>query len=223
MGRAVHFQAHRASSTRRVAAPRRRWSRTSPPTTRCAAVAACSPSTWTPRDSSARRSASTSTARGARPSISSSRRSSTRPPSTTRRPRPAAPSCRSCRRASPGSTSWSRTRRSRSTRAGRAATTIRRTGCAAASTASARARAYDFVLMDSPPSFGPLTLSVLRAADELVVPVPLTYLALDGCAELLRTLRMVRTPLRPPGAARVDGGADLLPPHAPRPRDPRAR
>ena len=50
-----------------------------------------------------------------------------------------------------------------------------------------RIRAYDFVLMDSPPSFSPLTLNVLRAADELVMPVPLTYLALDGCAELLRT------------------------------------
>jgi chromosome partitioning protein len=57
---------------------------------------------------------------------------------------------------------------------------------------SARARACDFVLMDAPPSFSPLTLNVLRAADEVVVPVPLTFLALDGCAELLRTLRTVR-------------------------------
>lgn len=51
---------------------------------------------------------------------------------------------------------------------------------------------YDFVLMDAPPSFGPLTLNVLRAAREVVVPVPLTFLALDGCAELLRTLQTVR-------------------------------
>ena len=51
---------------------------------------------------------------------------------------------------------------------------------------------YDFVLFDAPPSFGPLTLNVLRAAREVVVPVPLTYLALDGCAELLRTLATVR-------------------------------
>ncbi len=52
---------------------------------------------------------------------------------------------------------------------------------------------YDFVLFDAPPSFGPLTLSVLRAVDEVVVPVPLTYLALDGCAELMRSLATVRT------------------------------
>jgi chromosome partitioning protein len=51
---------------------------------------------------------------------------------------------------------------------------------------------YDLVLFDAPPSFGPLTLNVLRAADEVVVPVPLTYLALDGCAELVRTIQTVR-------------------------------
>jgi chromosome partitioning protein len=58
---------------------------------------------------------------------------------------------------------------------------------------SRRTRSYDFVLMDAPPSFSPLTLNVLRAADEVVIPVPLTYLALDGCAELQRTLRTVRS------------------------------
>jgi chromosome partitioning protein len=51
---------------------------------------------------------------------------------------------------------------------------------------------YDLVLFDAPPSFGPLTLNVLRAAHEVVVPVPLTYLALDGCAELVRTIQTVR-------------------------------
>jgi chromosome partitioning protein len=51
---------------------------------------------------------------------------------------------------------------------------------------------YELVLFDAPPSFGPLTLNVLRAADEVVIPVPLTFLALDGCAELVRTLQTVR-------------------------------
>ena len=58
---------------------------------------------------------------------------------------------------------------------------------------------YDFVLIDAPPSFGPLTLNILRAADEVAVPVPLTYLALDGCAELMRTLKTVRTRYGNPG------------------------
>jgi chromosome partitioning protein len=45
---------------------------------------------------------------------------------------------------------------------------------------------YDFVFFDAPPSFGPLTLNVLRAATEIVIPVPL------GCAELVRTVATVR-------------------------------
>jgi chromosome partitioning protein len=51
---------------------------------------------------------------------------------------------------------------------------------------------YDFILFDAPPSFGALTLNVLCAASEIVVPVPLTYLAMDGCAELMRTVETVR-------------------------------
>ena len=52
---------------------------------------------------------------------------------------------------------------------------------------------YDFLLFDAPPSFGSLTLSILRACHEVVIPVPLTYLALEGSAEMLRTLELVRT------------------------------
>jgi len=58
---------------------------------------------------------------------------------------------------------------------------------------------YDYVLVDAPPSFGILTLNVLRAVDEIVVPVPLTFLALDGCAALERTIEAVRTRYRHAG------------------------
>ncbi len=56
-----------------------------------------------------------------------------------------------------------------------------------------KAPAYDFVLFDAPPSFGVITLNALLASSEIVLPVPLTYLALDGAAELSRTVEMVRT------------------------------
>jgi chromosome partitioning protein len=56
-----------------------------------------------------------------------------------------------------------------------------------------RAQGYDFVLFDAPPSFGTITLNALLAASEIVLPVPLTYLALDGAAEMTRTVEMVRT------------------------------
>ncbi len=52
---------------------------------------------------------------------------------------------------------------------------------------------YDFVIFDAPPSFGAITLNLLLAATEVVIPVPLTYLALDGAAEMVRTIEMVRT------------------------------
>jgi chromosome partitioning protein len=58
---------------------------------------------------------------------------------------------------------------------------------------------YEFVFFDAPPSFGPLTLNVLRAAEEVVIPVPLTFLALDGCAELVRTMQTVRDRYAHPG------------------------
>jgi chromosome partitioning protein len=47
---------------------------------------------------------------------------------------------------------------------------------------------YDFILIDSPASFGTLMLGIFAAAEELVVPVNASFLALDGCAELTRTL-----------------------------------
>jgi chromosome partitioning protein len=51
---------------------------------------------------------------------------------------------------------------------------------------------YDFVLFDAPPSMGLATLNVMVAAEEIVIPVALTYFALDGCAEILETVRRVR-------------------------------
>lgn len=47
---------------------------------------------------------------------------------------------------------------------------------------------YDVVIFDSPPSFGLVTTNVLLAAEEVVIPVATTYLALDGCAEMVATV-----------------------------------
>jgi chromosome partitioning protein len=53
------------------------------------------------------------------------------------------------------------------------------------------AQTFDAVLFDSPPSMGLTTFNVLVAATEVVVPVALTYLSLDGCAEMVQTIRTV--------------------------------
>jgi chromosome partitioning protein len=51
---------------------------------------------------------------------------------------------------------------------------------------------WDAVLVDCPPSLSLVTENVMRAATEIVVPVALTYLALDGCAEILGSLARQR-------------------------------
>jgi len=62
----------------------------------------------------------------------------------------------------------------------------------AARLAEVPAGRYDVVLIDSPPSRSLITENVLGAADAIVVPVALTYLALDGCAEILESLEDLR-------------------------------
>jgi chromosome partitioning protein len=56
---------------------------------------------------------------------------------------------------------------------------------------AAEAAGYDAVVFDAPPSLGLTTRNILVAATEVVVPVALTYFALDGCAEVAATVREV--------------------------------
>lgn len=53
----------------------------------------------------------------------------------------------------------------------------------------AEALGFDVVVYDAPPSMGLTTLNILAAATEVVVPVALSYLSLDGCAEVVDTVR----------------------------------
>ena len=57
--------------------------------------------------------------------------------------------------------------------------------------APAGAAGYDALVFDAPPSMGITTRNILVAATEVVVPVGLTYFALDGCAEVADTVRQV--------------------------------
>jgi chromosome partitioning protein len=56
---------------------------------------------------------------------------------------------------------------------------------------------YAFVLLDCPPSLGPLTINALVAADRVIVPVQTEYFALEGLAGLLDTLSLVQRELNP--------------------------
>jgi chromosome partitioning protein len=59
-----------------------------------------------------------------------------------------------------------------------------------------RAR-FAFVLLDCPPSLGPLTVNALVAADRVIVPVQAEYFALEGLAGLLDTLALIQRELNP--------------------------
>jgi chromosome partitioning protein len=48
---------------------------------------------------------------------------------------------------------------------------------------------YDYIFIDSPPSLGLITTNILVASTHVVVPVALTYLALDGCAEVVGSIK----------------------------------
>jgi chromosome partitioning protein len=52
--------------------------------------------------------------------------------------------------------------------------------------------AYDFILLDCPPSLGLLTINALTAAEELIVPIQCEYYALEGLGQLLRNVSLVQ-------------------------------
>jgi chromosome partitioning protein len=58
-------------------------------------------------------------------------------------------------------------------------------------------QSYRYVIIDSPPSLGVLTLNVLGAADRVIVPLQPEYYALEGITYLMATIDRVRSSLNP--------------------------
>src|ERR687887_449246 len=56
---------------------------------------------------------------------------------------------------------------------------------------------YDFILVDTPPSLGLLTINALVASDGVIVPVQCEYLSLRGLVQLQNTMSMIRENLNP--------------------------
>jgi chromosome partitioning protein len=58
-------------------------------------------------------------------------------------------------------------------------------------------RAYDFVLVDTPPSLGLLIVNTLTAANGVIIPVQTHYFAMDGVVHLQETIQKVREDINP--------------------------
>ncbi len=61
----------------------------------------------------------------------------------------------------------------------------------------ALARSYDYIIIDCPPSLGPLTVNCLVAAEFMLIPVQCEYFALEGLGALTHTSQLIQRELNP--------------------------
>jgi len=56
---------------------------------------------------------------------------------------------------------------------------------------------YDFIIIDSPPALGILTINILTASDSVLIPVQCEYYALEGVSQLIGTIRIIKKKFNP--------------------------
>ena len=56
---------------------------------------------------------------------------------------------------------------------------------------------YDYIIIDSPPALGPITINALGATDSVIIPIQCEYFALEGLAQLLNTINLLKKSINP--------------------------
>jgi chromosome partitioning protein len=56
---------------------------------------------------------------------------------------------------------------------------------------------YDFIIIDSPPALGPITINSLSASDWVIIPIQCEFFALEGLAQLLNTVSLLTKTINP--------------------------
>jgi chromosome partitioning protein len=58
-------------------------------------------------------------------------------------------------------------------------------------------REYDYIIIDSPPALGPITVNALSASDSIIIPIQCEFYALEGLAQLLNTVKLIKKSINP--------------------------
>lgn len=56
---------------------------------------------------------------------------------------------------------------------------------------------YDYIIIDSPPSLGLLTINAMTAADSVLIPLQCEFYAMEGLSKILKTINLVKKSLNP--------------------------
>jgi len=56
---------------------------------------------------------------------------------------------------------------------------------------------YHYIIIDSPPALGPITINSLGAADSVIIPIQCEFFALEGLAQLLNTINLLKKSINP--------------------------
>jgi chromosome partitioning protein len=59
------------------------------------------------------------------------------------------------------------------------------------------AKKYNYIIIDSPPALGPITINTLGAADSVIIPIQCEFFALEGLAQLLNTINLLKKSINP--------------------------